>query len=149
MKDVCALTSLDKERQCLPLKKMRVCLHSCETEILSICEAEGVTGLLLCIKDSDSLNSGFSTILEARVSQPDSLLPLHFLSPATLGCNHQLQHVFQSGRRERKGSTTLCCGESRKPTCCVLFVMRILFVAKIPTSIGSFLTSLEQFLRAI
>ena len=34
---------------------MRVCLHSCETEIMSIREAEGVIGLLLCIKDSDSL----------------------------------------------------------------------------------------------
>ena len=68
---------------------MQVCLYSCETEIMSICEAEGAIGLLLCIKDSDSLNSGFSTVLEARVSQPDFLLPLHFISPATLWYNHQ------------------------------------------------------------
>ena len=132
--------------------KMQVCLYSCETEIMSICEAEGAIGLLLCIKDSDSLNSGFSTVLEARVSQPDFLPPLHFISPATLWYNHQLQHVFQSGRRERKGSTILCCGECRKTTCCIFFVMRILFVAKTlhilapPLSLWSSFSELSEML---
>ena len=102
MKDVCALTSLDKERQCLPLKKMRVCLHSCETEILSICEAEGVTGLLLCIKDSDSLNSGFSTFWrpESHSQIPYSLFISYHLPPwgVTISCNMSSNQEEGRGR---------------------------------------------------
>ena len=102
MKDVCALTSLDKERQCLPLKKMRVCLHSCETEILSICEAGGVTGLLLCIKDSDSLNSGFSTFWrpESHSQIPYSLFISYHLPPwgVTISCNMSSNQEEGRGR---------------------------------------------------
>ena len=101
--------------------KMQVCLYSCETEIMSICEAEGAIGLLLCIKDSDSLSSEFLSC-DAN--------PLWVLHASNLAASFASTELGEEGNWHKHTAQIICSAVSNKGLCLCL-VTAFLKVANI------------------